>query len=219
MYTGKFQAHHLLPKEVKMKKLSFKLCLEHDPMCVSLLAGTDSMSLAVRTLHSTAWLLSPGALSKILYLKPLWISNVCCEQNLPFQWRLSSEPFAFCGSCSLETCLLCSAQSQNSLLFLLSGSFRAIGRAPSSSPSLCVVCCFLQSAVFIVMVNGILIFGKLLRKTRPYPLCGQLSLQVLYTLIYCCTRKRMMAYRHIFNKVKSTKQVSIPSLRTTEIKI
>lgn len=79
MYTDKFQAYHLLPKEVKMKKLSFKLCLEHDPMGVSLLAGTDNMSLAVRTLHGTAWLLSPGPLSKTLYLKPLWISSVHCE--------------------------------------------------------------------------------------------------------------------------------------------
>lgn len=48
MQAAKFQARHLLPKDVKMKKLSFKLCLQHDPMGVSLLAGTDNMSLAVR---------------------------------------------------------------------------------------------------------------------------------------------------------------------------
>lgn len=117
MYTDKFQAHHFLSKEVKMKKLSFKLCLENDPLGVSLLAGTDNMSLTVRTLQSTAWLLSPRALRKILYLKPLWISSVCCEQNLPFQWCLSLESFTFCSSCSLETCLLCSAQPQNSFVF------------------------------------------------------------------------------------------------------
>jgi len=84
MYTGKFQAHHLLPKEVKTKQRNFKLCLEHDPTGVWLLAGTDKMCLAVRTPNSTACLLSPGPLSKILYFKPLWISSVHCEQNLPF---------------------------------------------------------------------------------------------------------------------------------------
>ena len=52
----------------------------------------------------------------------------------------------------------------------LLGSFRAVGRAPYSSPLLCVVlCCLLHSALFIVMVNEILVFGKLLRENKTLP--------------------------------------------------
>lgn len=194
MCPGKFQAHHLLLKEVKMKQLNFKLCLQHDPMNVLWCRDREHISLSVRTLHSTDCLLSPEGLSKILYLKPSWIIRVWCEHNIPFQWCSSSETSAFCISCTLENSLLCSAHSQNSFAFpslSLGVSGQQGEPSLSSSPSLCaVLCCFLWPAVFIVMVDETLIYGKSWGKIRSYSLCEQFSLQVPYTLIYCTTTEK-----------------------------
>lgn len=100
MCPGKFQAHHPLLKELKIKQLNFKHVCSMIPWMFSA-SGTENVSLAVWTLQSTDCLLSPEGLSKILYLKHLQNISVRCKSNIPFQWCSKSKTSAFCFSYTL----------------------------------------------------------------------------------------------------------------------